>query len=387
MKVALIWGHRLNKWQAQSFEPLANSLEITNFSTKSHRYDISDIKIPLKVLPGVVSAKFGITHKVKREILRRLIGDYQQMVGLEDALKGYDIAHTTETYHYFTLQAVRAKRKGRVRRVVSTIWENIPFGMEGIWARDKIKKETISYIDHFIATSNKAKDALILEGVEPERISVIMMGVDINKFIPTGKNPELLSQFHLSQDDFVILFIGRMVWEKGCCDLLFAGKKLLDDQELDNKKIKFLFVGDGPERKYLQHLSEQLNITSSVIFRIDVSYKQIAEVHNLADIFVLPSLPTKAWQEQLGLVFVESMACAKPVISSLSGSIPEVISEAGILVQPGDHRSLYQAIKNLILNPGKCKEIGRLARQRVEKMLDSRMVAEKIKAIYEKVLE
>ncbi|MGB9591603.1 MAG: glycosyltransferase [Candidatus Kryptoniota bacterium] len=71
------------------------------------------------------------------------------------------------------------------------------------------------------------------------------------------------------------------------------------------------------------------------------------------------------WQEQLGLVLLEAMACGKPVVSTLSGSIPEVIGNAGILVQPNDHIALYEALKKII-NDSSCREsLGQLGRERV----------------------
>jgi predicted Zn-dependent protease len=80
------------------------------------------------------------------------------------------------------------------------------------------------------------------------------------------------------------------------------------------------------------------------------------------------------------------MACAKPVISTLSGSIPEVVGDAGILVQPNDHLSLYRAIKRLIVDEELGDQIGKKAFGRAEKHFDSQKTAKKITEIFRKVL-
>ena len=137
--------------------------------------------------------------------------------------------------------------------------------------------------------------------------------------------------------------------------------------------------------KPLNNLAKKMEIDNKVVFSPFVPYDQIPIIHNLADIFVLPSISTPGWQEQFGMVLVESMACAKPVISTLSGSIPEVIGNAGILVQPDDMLSLSSAIKNIALDNALCKKLGEKARARVEKYFDAKKVAEKIKEIYQRI--
>jgi glycosyltransferase involved in cell wall biosynthesis len=106
------------------------------------------------------------------------------------------------------------------------------------------------------------------------------------------------------------------------------------------------------------------------------------KIHNLADIFVLPSLPIPTWQEQFGYVLVESMACGKPVISTLSGSIPEVIADAGVLVPPNDFLALSEALADLVFDKNKRATLMRMVRGRALEAFDSVQVARKLQSYY-----
>ena len=69
----------------------------------------------------------------------------------------------------------------------------------------------------------------------------------------------------------------------------------------------------------------RLGIEDRVLLAGGVPHTDIHRLHSAADIFVLPSIPTHLWQEQFGIVLIESMACGVPVVAARSGSIPEVI--------------------------------------------------------------
>jgi len=106
----------------------------------------------------------------------------------------------------------------------------------------------------------------------------------------------------------------------------------------------------------------------------------------MADIFTLPSIPRKYWQEQFGVVLIESMACAKPIVTTLSGSIPDIMGDCGILVQPNDHFSLYLALKKLILNKSLRDSLGNQARSRAMNSFDMIKIAKKLKYAYSTIL-
>ena len=102
--------------------------------------------------------------------------------------------------------------------------------------------------------------------------------------------------------------------------------------------------------------------------------------------FILPSIPVEWWQEQFGMVLVEAMASGLPVISTLSGSIPEVIGDAGILIQSGDPLSIYNAVRKISLDAAYHRNLSEMARRRAEEIFDISHVKEKIRKVYDELV-
>jgi len=382
MNIAIIRGPFLNKFEMQSYEPLMKYHNITAHYTNDNFFNVEDINIPKRKLRSLESS-FGSHVSRLLKLPLHLAGHYYHMVGLEREFELIDIAHTVETFYAFSYQAVKAKRKHRIK-VVTTQWENIPFNHESLPLARHIKNAVRKNTDLFVAVTEQAKNALILEGVPSGKIVVIPMGVNLSKFRPSEKDEFYLSSLGLSRDDFIILFIGRLTWEKGIYDLIYAHNKLIKNRELYNRRIKLVIVGKGPAERQITKLTHELEISTTVKLAGSYAYDKMDKIHNLADIFALPSIPTKHWQEQFGMALVEAMACGKPLVSTLCGSIPEVVGESGILVTPGNHLSLYKKLKELIADESKRTELGRNARERAEEKYDAMTIATKLKDIYEK---
>ena len=373
MKIALIRGANLNEFEMQNYNPLVGKgFDLVGFTSKKPRYGLERIDFPVKKL-HMLGDWSGVSKY--QGFLRRFFGDDQVMVGLERKLQGFDIAHSAETFNYYTYQAVKAKLAGKVKKVVVTVWENRPLVGEGNPKQNQFKKTVIQNADLFHAVTERAKESLIMDGAPAEKIKVLPYGVDHKRFRVREKDGE----------DIVVLSVGRLVWEKGFDHILFAAKKLLRDPEIPVERLKFLIVGDGPRREILERQIEKLNLEKYVTLIPHVPYEEMPKVHASADIFLLPSLPIESWQEQFGIVFVEAMACGKPIVAGMSGSIPEVIGDAGILVQPGDMLSIAQALKKLILDKDLRGEYGRAALKKARALFDADKVSDKLRELYEGV--
>ena len=367
-KIAIVRGANLNKWEMQNYEPLMDQYDITAYTTNQHIYDRSQITLPTVQL----------SYQSQGLLL--------EMQGLEDHLADKDLVFTADITHRFSAQAIEAKKKTG-GKVVCLEWENIPFNYEEYDVASSIKKMVRDNADHFIAVTERAKEALMLEGVSEDRIDVIPMGIDLHIFKPRKTETKgYRESLDISSEEIVVLFIGRMVWEKGIYDLLNAAARIIRDRALTKYAIKFLIVGKGTELKNVRERAMMLGISRHIKFVEEYPYQKMYELHSLTDLFVLPSIPLKNWQEQFGMVLIESMACSTPVISTLSGSIPEVVGEAGILVQPNDHMSLYKAIKQLIVDRELRERLGGKALLRAKKRFDARKTAEKVRAVFEKVM-
>ncbi len=371
-KVAIVRGKHLNQYEMQIFEPLVDKYAITAFSSLTPFQD--NFAFPAVKLPSPMDIP---EFPYKMSLLNRAFTDAQYLVGLENKLKGYDIVHTAETYYRYTQQALNAKDKGYVKKVVATILENIPFNNEGILGRKDFKKRAREELDHMIALTNRTKEALLLEGADEKKITVISHGINTEKFIPK-KNKN-------SSKNINILFAGRLEIYKGIYEVLYAFKRLISDQTLHDYNLSLTIVGDGSEKERLMEREKELEI-AHLIQHMHVSYSDMPHIYQQADIYVAPSKASRYWIEQYNTSLLEAQAAGLPIVTTYSGGIPENVGDAAILVNPDDVLSLRDALKVFITSSHRRSEYGKKARERALTVHDAKIIANKIAAVYEQLL-
>jgi N-acetyl-alpha-D-glucosaminyl L-malate synthase BshA len=144
---------------------------------------------------------------------------------------------------------------------------------------------------------------------------------------------------------------------------------------------RLVLVGDGPERESTERQAHALGIFARVSFLGDQEY--IADLLPAADVFLLPSQ-----HESFGLAALEAMSCAVPVVGSRIGGLPEVIQheETGFLCDPNDVDCMKAIVLGLLKDEPLRRQIGKAARERVERLFNrDRIVAQYVDA-YERVL-
>ncbi len=378
MKVAIVRGKFLNKYEMQFFEPLARKFDMTAFGSLTSYHD--RFAFPVVKLPSPMDIP---DFPYKMPVLNRIFIDAHYLAGLEGKLKGFDLVHTAETYFRYTQQCLDAKKKGYVKKVIATVLENIPFNNEGIWGRKAYKARARRELDHIIALTKKTKAALILEGADPDKITVISHFIDTKSFYPLKETLERRNDLHRKK--LMILFTGRFEWYKGVFDLVEAANKLVHDPALKVYLLTFIFVGNGSERVKLAGQISRYSLERHVVFK-HVPYSEMNAVYNEADIFIAPSKPTPTYEEQYCTALLEAQAASLPIVTTRSGGIPENIGDAGIVVEPGDVSAIATALKSFILSPKKRLEYGARARQRAETVHDARLGAKKLAALYTSVM-
>jgi glycosyltransferase involved in cell wall biosynthesis len=158
------------------------------------------------------------------------------------------------------------------------------------------------------------------------------------------------------------------VKEKGVYTLLEAMRQL-------PAAVRLLMVGTGPEENGLRQLSTEYGLDGRIEMIGPVPYREMPAILNRMDLLVLPSDETKYWKELFGRILIEAMACGLPIVASRSGGIPEVIGEAGVLVEPGDARALAVALERLCADIEARCALGRAARERALAFFDIPVVA------------
>jgi glycosyltransferase involved in cell wall biosynthesis len=194
-------------------------------------------------------------------------------------------------------------------------------------------------------------------------------------------------EFGLSDDDFVVLFVGWFVPRKGIDFLLFALRKLIDEGGAAAKRIKLLIVGSGAGRERVEALIARLDLQAHCIITGALTYERMPSVFRMCDVFVLPSVASDEWQEQFGMSLIEAMATGKPCIATLSGAIDEIAGDAALLVQPNDFTTIYRALRRVINHADERARLGAEARARVRRNFDLTLHANALSDLYDDLLK
>ncbi len=383
MKLGIVLDNKVNKWALQRFEPLKDTIDITVFVGENNDYDVSSIDLKKRHLTNAEEVSLALKD-IKTAYKRVIKIPYKKTdfyyFSLQKYLNGIDVVYSCDvTRSAYTLASLK-DRLGF--KLLLSWWENIPY-MAALDDKTNFQKRLVmERVDMFLPFTETAKKVLQIEGVTEDKIKVIYPGVDIERFRPGNKPDELLSKNNIDRDSFVILYVGKLVSWKGIHNLVYAAKILKD------KGVKDFVVavaGKGAQKENMQKLIKETGTDEHFKFLDFVSYNEIPDVYRMADVFVLPSYPTMTWQEQFGMVLVEAMASGKPVISTLSGSIPEVVGGAGILIPPGDFIALADVIFKLIESEKIRENKGKAGRERVEKLFSAKNNAQKFADILKEI--
>lgn len=178
---------------------------------------------------------------------------------------------------------------------------------------------------------------------------VIPNGVDLSIFRPSHHPPSAREQ--------TILFVGRLVSQKGVDVLLRAFRVLL----FRFPAARLIIAGDGYEALYLQRLSRYLGIFEEVSFLGWQSASSLVRLYQNARAVAIPSR-----YEPFGLVALEALACATPVVASETGGLAEIIRNGvdGYLVPPDDHLRFAHRLAILVSDSSYAAELGKVGRIR-----------------------
>ena len=349
MRVAVVRGPNLNPWELANFPP---DVELVAFGSRRGTFDAHALRIESRRLVGPADV-VGRLPALGQGLVRRLAGPLDHLVGLERALRGFDIAHVAELNTAYSRQALRARSSGAVRRVVATVWENIPLPAAENMLVARRTRVVAAQVDYCIAISERARLHLRLAGVPDERIEVLPMGVDVERFAPAAAADDR------RDGRMRILCVSRLVSEKGVEDLVVA-LRLLSERDID---AEVTLVGDGPLRGRLQAMAAELGVQSRLRLEGTVSYDALPDLYRRSDVFVLASAPRATWREQFGFAVVEAMACGMPVLAGASGSLDEVVGDPEQLVRPHDPAALAAALAALAADPARGRAPGRAQRR------------------------
>lgn len=206
--------------------------------------------------------------------------------------------------------------------------------------------------DVVYACSEFVRDRVVQQACYPmERVHVINHGIELDRFLGGERAPGPVT----------IVTIARAVNEKGGPVLFEAARRLRAEHGIDGFRIRY--GGSGPQLDRFRELVRELGVADVVEFLGEVD--DTAVPLRDADVVVVPSI----WGDAYPLSVIEGMAAGKPLVTTDVGGIPEQVrgSGAALVLAPGDAGALTLALKELILDRERRREMGARARAHAER--------------------
>jgi len=241
--------------------------------------------------------------------------------------------------------------------------------------------------DAVIAT-DRALQPVVLEHlkVPAARVRIIPNALDlpaIDALTSAGSVADLRQRERLSPDEIVLFSAGRLEENKGFHVLLQALATAGDHGGLEQRRWRWVCAGDGPYRRSLEALASSLSILDRVTFAGRISDAEMHAWHEIATLFVHPTL-----YEGSSLVTLEAMAHSRAVVASMAGGLPDKVRPGvnGWLVTPGDPGALAAALSGAVADAARLERFGRASRTIVEQEFSWRAAGDQTVALYRELL-
>lgn len=335
--------------------------------------------------PGYKDRKKNVIRlssiNIKKEIGIRLALYLPEKAFVHLLRHDFDIIHGHGDGPITMLGWTIAKRKN-IPFILShhTFWNNYMHYFPGgkIINPDVVKKFTKLFANscsYIISPSGLAKRELRKYGVT-KPITVIPHGLDLTNYTK-GDSTFLHKKAKIPKDNKILLFVGRLGKEKSI-ELLLKSFRIIHESM---PNTSFVLVGEGPQRKVLENLAQELGISKNIHFFGEIDYKKIPSVFHSADLFLFSSKT-----ETLGKVIIEAMAAGLPVVTLNIAPFKEMITQGkeGFLVQ-FNAASIARAALSILQDDKLQNEMSQNAKIKAETFSINNIIM-KIESIYAKTI-
>jgi glycosyltransferase involved in cell wall biosynthesis len=250
-----------------------------------------------------------------------------------------DVIHA----HWLLPQGLIARRLKRVAGVpyLVTSHGGDLFGLRGR-AMNVLKRRVAAASSAMTVVSSAMREEALRVGLQPPRMSVLPMGVDLReRFVPDPK---------VQRGSDELLFVGRLVPKKGLVHLLDAMPAVLARRPA----TKLTIAGFGPEEAALKAQAARLDISAHVDFLGAIVQSELPGIYRRASVFVAPFVRDDSGnQEGLPVVLMEAIGCGCPVLVGEVAGIEDLLGDAraDVCMKPGDSQALAAGIVGLLDNP------------------------------------
>lgn len=216
----------------------------------------------------------------------------------------------------------------------------------------RMQREVVRELPHVLTVSESAKHRTVTDfGADPDSIRVVHNGIDTDLFEPVDRSAERPR---------IMTTVSADVPLKGTRHLLEAFAAVRDSIDAE-----LVVVGEFDEGGDCDRLVSELGIEDAIETHSEISYERMVDLYGTADVAVVPSI-----YEGFGLPAGEALSCGVPVVATTGGGLPEVVGDAGVLVDPGDSDALAEAICDLLADDERRRRLGEQGRERILEEFD-----------------
>ena len=217
-----------------------------------------------------------------------------------------------------------------------------------------------------------------LFGLPYEKINVVPNGINTTVYNGLERDYNFRRKYAMDNEK-IILFMGRLVYEKGVQHLISAMPKILSGYH----DAKLIIAGKGGMLDELKAQVDAMGLGNKVYFTGYLNAKQVSKMYKCADVSVFPST-----YEPFGIVALEAMLAGVPTVVSDVGGLNEIIDHRvdGMKSYAGNPNSLADSILELLLNPELCDKVTKKAKQKVKNEYNWNKIAQDTYFTYEKAI-
>lgn len=294
----------------------------------------------------------------------------------------YDIIHTHTSKAGF-LGRLAGRLIGH-HRVIYSPHGNIFVGYFPWWETllyTMAERAAARWCDRIVTLSDAGTDEFLEKSIGSRaQYRTIYNGIDIDAFGRGAGGGDVRGKLGIGSEDLVIVCVGRMVPVKGYDVLVKASADIV--KGLAPRRVRFLMVGDGPEREELIREAERMGVGENFTF---LGFRDdVARLLSASDLMAMPSI-----NEGLGMSIVEAMAFSLPVVASRVGGIVEVVEDGvtGILVPPSNPAELARACIEILSDGERGRKMGRAGRKRAKFIFDIKGTVKNTEDLYRDMMK
>jgi glycogen(starch) synthase len=327
------------------------------------RVDASPPLVPFDdLVPWVLAFNTSVLAAATRAARTRAF----DVVHAHDWLVASAAVGVAETFDLPLVATVHATEFGRHQGHLPGPMNRLIHGIEG-WF--------VEHADRTIVCSTYMHEQVrALFGVPEQQLETIPNGVAVDELEPAAAEVRALRRTLADDDTRLVLFAGRLEYEKGVQTVLHALERLSEQVGA----VRFLIAGVGTYSDELRRLVDELGLGHRVHFTGFLEERALRLHYAAADVAVAPSL-----YEPFGLVATEAMACGTPVVVSDTGGLREIVVEGtGLTFPPQDAEQLAARIGEILTDPELAARLVERGRVRIRERYDWADVAERTAAAY-----